>query len=84
MGDDHFGERCPCCNRVVRHLDGIYEACDGCAWCQSLGQCFEGEDLPENTICCHGKCREPNPPEIPDSGKAVEDGGAGGGDEVGK
>jgi hypothetical protein len=27
--------------------------------------------------------REPNPPEIPDSGKAVEDGGAGGGDEVG-
>lgn len=28
--------------------------------------------------------REPNPPEIPGSGKAVDDGGAGGGDEVGK
>ena len=31
-----------------------YGCCAACASCQSIGHCFEGEDKPENTICCHG------------------------------
>ncbi len=50
---------CQCCSQEVeqRDWDHIYGTCDACAWCLSLGQCYEGEDLPENTICCHGDCR---------------------------
>ncbi len=37
--------------RVIRRSISCEVFC-GC--CQSLGQCYEGEDLAENTICCHG------------------------------
>ena len=46
---------CGCCKRRVDRLDGLYGACNRCAHCQSIGHCYEGEDLPENTECCHGR-----------------------------
>jgi hypothetical protein len=55
---------CGCCKREVppSDWDGLYGCCDECAWCQSLGQCFAGEDKPESTICCHGECRRTKTP----------------------
>ncbi len=47
---------CGCCLREVAKLDGIYETCEACAECLSLGQCYdlaEG-DLGHNVNCCHG------------------------------
>ncbi len=47
-----------CCGlKNVRDWDGLYGCCSDCAFCQSLGQCYRGEDKPENTICCHGECQ---------------------------
>ena len=51
---------CGCCGRDVppNNWDHLYGCCGDCAWCQSLGQCFVGEDKPENTVCCHGICQK--------------------------
>lgn len=51
-----FGVKCDCCSKLVpeHDIDGLYGCCSRCAFCQSLAQCYVGEDRPENTICCHG------------------------------
>ena len=63
MGD----QDCGCCGaKRVADWDGLYGCCGDCAFCQSLGQCYEGEDKPENTRCCHGvKCHEREASELP-------------------
>ena len=47
---------CTCCEIWHPHagFDHLYGSCSPCAECQSHGHCYEGEDKPENTICCHG------------------------------
>jgi len=46
---------CGCCKkmRAWAHWDSLYDICDGCAWCWSLGHA-EGDGN-----CCHGECYEP-------------------------
>lgn len=54
--------KCDCCERDVScsDWDSIYDCCFWCAWCKSLGQCFDPETQDPNdkhqTTCCHGKC----------------------------
>ncbi len=49
---------CDCCGKTGIVYDGMYGCCEACAECQSLGHCYDGEDRPENTICCHGERHE--------------------------
>lgn len=68
-------KRCGCCERDVADWDHLYGCCGDCAWCQSLGHCYEGEDKPENTICCHGSCqRGGQRSALPESGQLATPG----------
>ena len=51
---------CPCCDldKPASRWWHLFGCCDDCALCRSLGLCYVGEDVPENTTCCHGNCRE--------------------------
>jgi hypothetical protein len=50
---------CTCCKLMKprRDFDGLYDACDGCSWCLSLGQCLPpgGPRHKHDSICCHGE-----------------------------